>query len=470
MTIIEKSAFTGVNQFECRPFARVRMGQQLKAVAQDQAYAYKLLTGVEVPNAPSVDVAADHIHDGTNGACIPIPAAQEWIGANLARPSNDGGIAPVVFFPFYAPPGFSTYKLHLITRTPEQTAFARCSVMNSSLVTTAGCAPFSGLVGGGQQNQSIGAGLFVLTSEISVTADSLNIMRLEFPEDKDQPDADILAYSLVPYFGDSITGGAGLDYPSTDSQILAPSAGLHLSTAPFTSFDDGMFDDDDAVSSYVVNRINKNNIYLLERATGKEAGNRDTSSESLYQGHSHAGATSVTTKSASLGAKMDHALGAWAYGTARNGPTGSHPDDDMANTGNTTWTGRIFAPALSTGTTASQEIVRHPVRLPLMEAGDYAHGTGKMNFAALVRKTHSKSGNIQITAQMKSADGTSSGTSQNVATTGTSDGIYLLQITGLDAAGSSAGEVEQLLSVSMAFDTNSSPGACLYGTCLWIEP
>ena len=468
MTIIEKSTFTGVDHHTTRPFSRVRMGQQLKKVAQDQAYAYKTLTGVAVPNAPGSDVATNHTHDGTTGAVIPIPVAQEWLGANLARGPNAGGYAPLIFFPFFAPPGVTTWRLYLATRKPDALiSIVRCKVMKSSLETTAGGSAFRRI----RDTSDEAGSAYVIYSDITVTANSLNCLRLECVEGSTAPvDVDVISYSFVPYFGDPVIYSAP-DPLDENTSIVGPTATDHLGAYPFASFDDAMFDDDAAIPSYVVNSLNKNNVYLVERATGRAAGNRDVSSNTLWEGHGHGGRSTVGTKSTNLGDEIDHSLGAWAYGSMRSGPTGSHPSDDMIDAANTTWTGRIFAPCLTAGTTASQELVRHPVRLPLMRSiSAYAHSSGDLNFAALVYKDDSKNGNIQVTAGMKNADGSSSGTTQSVSTTGSSDGLYLLQIGGLDAAGSVDGEVEQMLSVSLAYTSNSAPGSVIYGTCLWLEP
>jgi hypothetical protein len=466
MTIIEKSTFTGVPISECRPFARVRMGQQLKKIAQDQALAHKALTGVAVPNAPGSDVATDHTHDGTTGAGIPIPVAQEWLGASLDRPSNLGGYAPVIFFPVFAPPGYTKWKLHLTTRTPGALqSMVRVKVMNASLQTIDGAGTLF------VRDRELPGDVTILTSTLTLGSNQLNVIRLEANESSTAPAADLMSYSLVPYFGEPDVRVMTLDYPDENETIVAPVPGEHLGTYPFTSYDDSMFDDDTAVSSYLVNTLNKNNIWLTERATGIAAGNRDVSSNALWEGHGHGGRTTTATRSTNLGAELHHSLGAWAYGTRRGWTTGSHPTDDMANTSNTTWRGRLFAPCLINGVTAAQEVVRHPVRLPLMSAtGKYAHSTGSLNFAALVAKDDFKNGNIGVTAQMRSSSGASAGTAQTVSTSGSSNGIYLLTISGLDAQGTTDGDVEQMLSVSLAYTTNSAPGSVIYGTCLWIDP
>lgn len=471
MTIIEKSTFTGVNQSECRPFARVRMGQQLKAVAEDQAYAYKSLTGQAVPNAPGVDVAANHIHDGTNGAPIPIPVSQGWLAATLDRPPNVGGYVPLLFFPFFAPPGFDTYQLNLFTRTPEQLgSMVQASVLNDSLQTTSGGVFTRQTL----QEDSLGGGVFVISSTLTVTPDRLNVLRLEANESNTAPPAvDFLAYTLTPYFGDPDVRALGYDYPDTNENIVAPDTTEHLGAHAFTSYDDGMFNDDDAVSSYLVNTMNKNNVYLMERVTGLAAGNRDTTTDTLYQGHSHAGSTSPSAKASNVGALIDHSIGAWAYGARRASSVGGVTFGyfgDMADNANTTWSGRIVAPTLKIGTTSSQSLFYHPVRLPLLSGtGDYAHSTGKLKAAFLVYTDNSKNGVMTINARMASVGLSAFGTSQNVTTSGTGDGVELLTISGLDAQGTTSGEVEQNLRIDMALTTNASLGSALYGSCLWVE-
>ena len=249
---------------------------------------------------------------------------------------------------------------------------------------------------------------------------------------------------------------------------------LHRASYPFTSFDDSMFDDDMAVSSYLVQRMALNEAVLFERATGQPVGSR---ASATFSGHSHEGDNGVVAVTDNVGAEMFQLLGCWHYGVGRRPDAvsaGSHFEDDMNASADDTWSGRLFAPVADPASTAFGTIGRHWVRLPRAQAATLG-ASGSLKCAVLVRNnvsTYSGSSASSVRAQMADAALSGTGTADTATSGLGSDGLEIIEVsTSLEAAGSSTGEELQALVLQIAnASTASAPSFGAYSSCLYLDP
>ena len=204
--------------------------------------------------------------------------------------------------------------------------------------------------------------------------------------------------------------------------------------------------------------------------TGQPAGNR---SAVTYEGHGHGGGTAPATAADNQGAEIDHQLGAWFYGVARQMPGGglSQMVHDQTNpvspANNDSWTGRIFGPTVTTGSTWFT-VAEHHVRLPEGPDASFAHSSGKVDFVALVYGEDYAPSSPTHQLRVSLLDTSfSAGTTQTAAVAVT--GLQLITITGIDASGSSPGESEQILRVEMNSNLNGSQSMFLYGCALYFN-
>lgn len=475
MTIIEKSSWSGLNINDVRPYRRVRMLQQLKTIAEDLAYAYKAGTGVAVPGAPGSDVAADHVHDGTDGAVIPLPFFHACLGAQLnASTTASGGWQPFFRQVFYAPTGQDRIRVRVFTRNPfALTANGlRCVVRSVS----AGL-PVTAEVTTWATDDAGGAGLFDVNGEVSISAPALNVVEVSAWSGANGIGGlpivgrDVVAVLGVPAIGQPFTAYSYRDSSTASGQVKTPSASQYLGANAFTSFDDAMFTDGRAVASWLVQGLNKNFAYLWERMTGLPLPLNGSShtNDVRWRGHAHAGDTAASTASANLGAEIEHALGAWYHGVGlRPNDVANYLTVDQVSADDDTWTGRIHAPTLEESTTGSDETVaEHFVRLPKGQTAGYA-ASGRLRAAALVYADFSKAGTTTVTFTMLNSSGSSAGTSATATVTAGGPAWQVVQVSGLDASGTGSGQERQKLRVAIKqASAPSGETTALGSVCLW---
>lgn len=483
MTIIEKSSWTGLPITDVRPHnPRIRMLQQLKTVAQDQAYLHKTLTGNAVPNAPGSDVATNHTHDGTTGAVVPIPYCQAFMGASMARgPTSGGAWQPLCRQIFRNLAGVTTVRV--LVWTTNIFALLSGGFRGSILAATSGLpASFDSGTWLDMTQEYGGGGLFCLGQDMTVTADALQILKLEAFNSYYAPgtnaimppERDVAAFAILPWLGEPTPSFAWQDSTVTTGQIDLPDTTQHLGSYPFTSFDDAMFADGRAVSSYLVQSLVLNEGLLWERATGRPAAlNADGHTNAAhYDGHSHGGATTSGTTD-NVGAEMDHHIGAWHYGvgceSGLESPGGITVDQPSAS--DNQFTGRLYAPALARLVSGSDEVIaEHIVRLPRGQSGTYVDATGNLNFAAVVYHDFSKAGTLTITVTMLDENGGTAGTSRTGTITSGGPAWQVVQVSGIDASGSSTGGEVQTVRVAIKQASVPSSLTVAYGSaCMWLE-
>ena len=475
MTIVESAAWQGLTIQSVRPYQKVRMLQQLLTIAEDQAFNYEYLHDQAVPGGSGSSV--QHIHDGTDGLIIPIPAANAVLGATLPNANGSGTDQwqPLVR-QLIRTGGETTWRVWVFTTTPTSLQKTiRVVVWDSSLAVSEIVTELD-LVTGFTYGD-----LQCLYADVTVDATAYNVVSVEcwdglyYPGGVGVVDTRrVETVTMGPYDGDPYPVRQVSPPLVSSNSVGVPSMTLHRASYPFTSFDDSMFDDDMAVSSYLVQRMALNEAVLFERATGQPAGSR---SSATFSGHSHEGDTGVVAVTDNVGAEMFQLLGCWNYGVGRRPdavPAGSHFEDDMNASADDTWSGRIFAPVADPSSTAFGTIGRHWVRLPRAQAATLG-ASGSLKCAVLVRNNVSKytgSTASSVRAQMAQDDLATTGTADTATSALGADGLEIIEVsTSLEAAASSAGEEIQALILSIAnASTASGPSFGVYSSCLYLDP
>lgn len=448
------------------------MGQQLKTCAEDQAYLFRAVTGVSVPNAPGSSVATPHVHDGTNGAIIPIPYYNHWLNADL-RPQasfTDDDYGRFAMPVFYAPTGHTQARVIVVLDSPFTANHLYVRVMNQSMAYTVQSAGFT---------QAIGiAGRFAYFVDVNIAPGEVNCIEhlawdaYNYPgSNAPMPSAlprrvyQIMAFPLA-----GATPHPALNYvdsSAASTEVKLPIDTQHVGAHAFTSFDDGMFADGRSVSSYIVQGEAMNNALCYELLTGRPAGNRATAT---YRGHAHQADTSVSTTS-NNGALIEQPLGSWNYGVARrsSSSSGHMNQDHVALTTTQNWTGRIHAPCVTTTTTTAVTVADHLVNLPAALAANVQGASSKLKAAALVRIDTSRMASGDVRFQLRNISNSSGGTTKTV--TVSTDGLAIYVGSAVDLYGSGGGP-ESIIFRTQIRQGSSVDGEsiCIYSSCLWMEP
>lgn len=458
MTIIEADEWTGLPINSVRPFARVRMGQQLLQVAKDQAFGFRALTGNSVPNAPGVDVATPHAHDGANGLVRPLPLIQCYVGADL--PSGTVATAAFARFHwpiFWVPPGVTRAKVFVWTPSVGAVFLQQgIKATTYSLDLT----PYAtGETFVDDASLSMG-GLHCLVAGIDLEPGAVNAVLIEVMDGIGLQPRRIEHYSIIMDVGAPSPVAPHQTPIAHSDEVLVPSASHHLGSDPFTSFDSAMFDDDRAVSSYVAYSMTMNEAYCFERATDVPAGTR---SARTHRGHRH------HTGEDDPGVDIPHSLGAWSFGVLRKPPGGGlYIDEDQLDPAENEWSGRIHAPTIITSTTA--QLVAAPlIRLPGKSSASYNGATSKLNVAMLVFNDNGKTTGMQGQAQLADVTGVTLGTSKTLGPTTTS-GWQILTGSAVDRSGAGGDDDIQMLKLSLRQAAAVDQGAAIYSACAWYEP
>lgn len=479
MAIVEADSAEGVEDSRLRPGARVRMGDVLLRAHKDQCAAYNAILGAAVPNGAAALVAPAHVHDGTNGAVIPIPVAQQVMGANLppqATVSVHEDFYPLIWTPFVAPPGCTKVRWVGMTTSPVTADYLRAGLTDTS--GTWSTPHRSPDITDEERDRFPGGGqLKAMAVDIDVTAGAVNILRVDCWDGAYTRDGeslllgprDLVSWSLFPLVGNGPKKVQGPQPVIGDSLTFVPSTTAHLGAHSFTSIPERLFDDDNAICSYILHAMAMNDALLWEllqtTAAGQLADNH--TNDQRYKAHNHHGLN--TNKTLRSGPQMLQPLGAWSYGTARRKvSTSAHMNNDESPNGRV-WTGRIHG--ITPTATGYQLAAEHRVRLPSATSGDQTGAATKYKFAAWVRSDgSSKAGNVEVRARFQNAQGTVSAAYENAPTI-TAQGLSLVQIDNLEVPTTTndAGIVTLQVDISQSNSPVAGSQCCLYGGCLWED-
>lgn len=478
MTIHEADDVLGIDANKLRVGAKPRLLQVCKDLAGEQTAIFRSLTGTNAPDVPASAVATDHTHDGTTGAIIPIPTMHCRANINLQHQTASGTDqwAPVIETPFRPPPGCTKMRWIGFTTSPQTVDDIRCGTVTTSRVQATG---FEGrpVIPDYWIDRFKGrGGLWPMVHEFNVTADAVNIFRLNGWDayyKRGTNDNEILAgprnidsWLLMPVVGPGATPEANPYNPGqwlTNTDVFVPESTTHLGTDRFTTFDDAMFDDHRAVSGHMVHSLLYNDALLWELLTNTIAGQN---AARTVHGHNHRGSTTDLNGS---GPEMDQPLGAWCYGVGRRRPGGAGAFiavDEPSGVNRLEWSGKIHSPTPS----ASGEHIfgEHRVRLPAAEDGNVTSGSTKLKVAVWLHiEDQAKSGTVTIRANMLDKDGASAST--QVSATAATTGAHLVTLNNV-LASSTVGDGElQTLRLSIEQSGVSFPAVGVYGSCMWYE-
>jgi len=480
----------GTGQFQGLPINDVRPGAveqqlaQLLLVAQDQAELWERITNLPVPGAGSL-LATPHNHDGINSAVIPIPLASGWLGATLpaarAGLAPDGAYAPLVNQIVRVPPGVDKLFVSLWAD------FSRTELVDSVQVHT-----FDGSLAIVDQAVKVREregfpGIFAeYRATVDVTPGQLAVVRVEAwdgeyvrgSDTTPQPARAVRAFTIRPGFGDPVPVQPYSPPGAPSSEVITPDQAYNQvgAVSAFTPFDSSMFVDYRSVNAFLTQRLNANLAVLLELLTGLPSGNNPIGHANLeyYAGHNHK--DDGTTDLQDCGAEIDHPLGAWFYGVARQPPSNPAQRPSFDDPGNS-WQGRLFGPALTQGGSVWYELTRHKLRIPNAKSANLfdddpapASGT-KLKAAALVYHDAGKSGGMDLEFQLTTLGGGIGGTPIVVPVPAGPPGLYIVQADDLDAVNAIGpdGLARHDLRIRARVANTDGTSNLIYSSCAWYE-
>lgn len=480
--VIGTGDFQGLEINLVRPGSRARFLQQLLVCAQDQAELWERLTNLAVMPG-GVIAATPHNHDGDNSAVIPIPAANNYLAATLpaARTGTTSGEwAPVELQVLKTPPGVSHYFVSLwgSQGQPQLTDSARVKTLDSSMAIVEQNAQFLEL-------PAIATGLTEYRARISVADDDVNTFVIECWDSEfrngsstvPQEERTIRSVSIRPALADSVPVQSYTPPAVPIGDVVVPDATYNwIAGGPsaFAAFDSQMFDDGEALSSFLTQKLNANQALIWELLTGTPAGNNPAghANRESYLGHNHMDAGSANLEDS--GVDIDHLLGAWAYGVAREPPLAPDGRPSFDDPGNS-WTGRLHGPALTVGGNVWRELARHKFRIPLALADNLEDSVGgattKLKAAALVYHDSAKSGGMDLEFQLMSALEGLSGSAVVVAAPVGPPGLKLVLANDLDKAAvvHVGGVLNHTLKIRARSVNTDATANLIYSSCIWYE-
>lgn len=470
MAVKQAASFTGVTDEEIRIGEPVNM-QDVEDIAADQANVYETVTGFAVPDAAAIS-ATPQTHNAVVGEPLPFPLAGDFIGVRMDNMSLGGSgdvFSPMVFAPFFCPAGITKVVFVGTTSKVVTAELLRATVADSSLANISNPQQVSILSDG-----SAGpGGLHLLYAELETSPGSVNHFLLEGWESSSVPQGDVGSWTLFPF----IALGAR-EVPSwveprfASSDVRVPGLTQHSNAHAFTSMDEGFFTDKRSISSWMVQGIALNDALNFELLTGRPAGDlSDThTNDRRYPGHSHAGGTTLDD----CGALIHQPMGSWSYGVARAYSASSgHLTNDMGDSGEYTWSGRIHAPTILSGSSTWHTAHNHMVRLPALDqqhARDSVGGaTTKIAGSALVRINDvAKSGTCSVRLTLKDPLGVEADGTAITAAAPLSSGMHVLSFSNLDASHDPGNTgIQQQLQVEVHQTGATFNEFAIYGVCLW---
>lgn len=498
MTILQRSTFQGLAHNLVRPGAKTRK-TDMEDLLKDSAVCYESLTSYKAPSAASIS-ATPHVHDGTNGAIIRLPLSHggNWhMGLNRrsGSPVSGGvdysGFYPIVWVPFYAPPGVDEVIVVLFLKNSDGINEFRATVQNTSLADTDSQGPSEGFV-----SVSASAGQYswlnpgvrdyaVRGWEMSCTAGTVNVLRIDAWDGRFDhtyagplvgtpgatelpPTRAVRGYAVLPVVRrpPGVTPKVTATYSSTATHLLSQNQS-------YVSYDSALVANDRAVPSYLLTTEHKNFNLLYEATTGQPAALRGSVT---VAGHNHREDGDGASLDVS-GADIDHSLGSWAYGVLRPPPdigllgaSGGYSAKDMPKGDYTfanEWWGTPIAPCIDQVNATSgtyYTVFEHIFRMPAVK--DLTSAGGNIRASALVYNDSNETMNVRFSIGDTSG---SYSTTATAAASGSGDRQLVTTLGGI-ACGSRDAirrlKVEiQLAALKGAHTVTSG----IYGVCLWYE-
>lgn len=358
MTIIESSTFEGIDSDRVRPGALVRHGETLKTLFGDQAYNFRSITGISVPDAPDSALAPRHVHDGTDGAIIPISLcnANRYVHLVPADSGTTGDWAKLVYTPFWVPEGVTEMRLMVVCSRSAVTDLRVSTYDESLTLNSAGfLQPRSFDIPNIDEVEELGLDTLPPTvtfayRKVPLTPGEFNVLLIEAwdgyfqrgsDEDLVPPGRMFFGYMGFPMWS-APTPVVPYERPGQNStDVVTPSGTQHKGAHAHTSVDDGLLDENYPLSTYLMHAATLNDALAQELATGQPAGGRNTV---VHGGHNHQ--DEATTGDPSDGGEfIEQGLGSWFMGVGRAPPSGSIGQATIDEVGNN-WAGNIYAPTL----------------------------------------------------------------------------------------------------------------------------
>lgn len=465
MAIVTSATFAGLDINRVRIDSTIRASDAL-AIARMQSHVWQRITAT---TGGGTLVAPPHIHDGSNGAIIPIPLSCNNIEAEISRAAQGGDrtiymYAPISYQPYYAAPGVNRIRVIGLVRREAEVRGWRVRIFSHDA-----------------------DGYPTLYAQDD---DPKTLSGLRFDEEDEDPDAvawhvDIdtpraTGAGATPWFSVEIAAWDGYEWPGEPFLIGPPSirrlrdvfvlpvttpsvnrqsaiafsqsgthtAGVHLGV------EETLLSTDRSLSSFVVDRMSRNDISIPNALLTHTHGNNSDRLGTVFEQH-----------------LFSHGLGTMRSLTLEDF---SDPVKDAQiksdDALSTDWTGRISAPCLiPTAETDDQLVSVNRFQMPPGENDDLGllGADSRMQCAALVNYVT----NATVSAQIFSA---SSGlgpllSSSILSSSGTGRRLVVLDGIKAHSSASGAGQ-DQNIAIFLKRDGALVDGASigLYGYALAV--
>ena len=455
MTIVQSDTVLGLEYGEVKPASRARMLKQFEQIAKDQTALYKQITNINAPNTSSSPQALGHDHSGSGlGAPISIPLLGALLDVQLLpqESSNYQDWQSFGFIPFFVPDGITEVRVMGIFDKSVSARNFKFSIMSSTFSTLSI-----------HRNLISSEENIVKSAVLTVNTDEVNILRLEGwigqtnsfdgnPIDSKLHSIHILPTTNSPNLVQSFSQSKG-----ALSSIFPDAA--QYDGEYFTSFSSVMFEDDAALSSYILASTSMNDALNAELLHGVRATSTDTAT---LLGHNHEQSTTNLDK---CGAAVQHPLGAWHYGGGLG--SGFQYDPDSLVTGQT-WKGKCEGFSLLTSATSFSTFAKHAFSYPNTTSAKYGSGTSDITASITLNLDHGKSGDVTIRARILQNDLASSGSWVTATETGT--GRQLVTLSGLDILPYAVGGAgEYVLEIQAKQELTASNSCVIYASSLHLS-
>lgn len=467
MAIVTSATFAGLDINRVRIDSTIRASDAL-AIARMQSHVWQRITATAGGGSL---VATPHIHDGSNGAIIPIPLVSNTLGARIARADTDTGAgwAPVSYVPIYAAPGMTRVRVIGLGRNARdregfrvRTYFHDANGFPSPYQERFGARFLPGVIPEfvGSDFDRVSPWYVDIDTPLATESGATPWFSLEISA------WDGMHWANAQEAGSVSPGPEANRFLDTFFALPVVTDGVNRTPAtPFTQsgvhsvtvhdgIEETMLSTDRALSSFVVDRMARNDISL----------------ESGLLAHKHG------NEFGRFGTVFRQPLFSHGMGVMRARP-GFGPEqirtDELIGAGGDPllWSGRLFAPCRTATSTAAAPVARARFQMPPGEAADLGVGgaASRMQCAVLVNYVVNSTVSAEIFGATSFAGGGGAVSQSLLTSAGSGRRLVILDGIKCSDSGSGAGE-DQTLVVSLKRDAaaSASKSIGIYGYSLAV--
>lgn len=375
MSRLQGSSFVGLEFNDVRPRSKVTAAKVIQ-LAEDISCIYEEATNSAHPGATIAATAHDHM---AVGAPMRRPLFHWRPNADL-RPREEGWTGTPGWFPFQAGPAYipswcASIKVVFIIDSPFTLKSIRVRVLKESL-SELFISDEPTVIPDGHWMHPNCDDRIAAWVDVTVEGGECNVIEIQAWDGEQGEHEGAPPLPVTGPGARRVFEVLGLPVERAPVQVQpAPSLAFnsstdHLVPSAFIPLEGAMIAVDRSLNSFVLGAFLKNTNMVRELVTGRPAGNRST----LTFDHGHNHKNNAASNLAESGADVDLPLLSCCYGVARlsindgglSAGVGDLPADDTTND----WYGKIPAPWIDAGSTATEVIARHPFRMPDLTAAN----------------------------------------------------------------------------------------------------